>query len=279
MIPIFIASSLVASDPITIDSLFKKQSGIRSVTTLSILSTGNSQTYESYPNLSLGGDPTIWNDTKSLILNQTLIYTLNSKVDLLSSFVFSYNRKEYVDIRTYDFRHEDIKDFNSMWFGLNYKGDSIGDILPQITFQAALYQKERVLEEKKNFYLKSYSLKGSLRGYSDPVIWSIYASIGYNAPRKFNYAKINYGNILSFGGDMSIALSPKITLDLGAEQRFQTEQKVNGVKNSNLRSIPTYSIGSTYSLNEDTSISFSTTLGGSSAAPDSIFGFSLWKKF
>ncbi|ELP0534309.1 nucleoid-structuring protein H-NS [Campylobacter upsaliensis] len=82
-----------------------------------------------------------------------------------------------------------------------------------------------------------------------------------------------------FGGNLSIVLSPKITLDLGAEQRFQTEQKINGIKNSELRSIPTISGGSTYSINQDTAVSVNASLGGSSTAPDAIFGINLWKKF
>ncbi|MCV3385196.1 hypothetical protein L8T67_07395, partial [Campylobacter lari] len=53
----------------------------------------------------------------------------------------------------------------------------------------------------------------------------------------------------------------------------------NGIKNSEVRSIPTISGGSTYSINEDTAVSVSASLGGSSAAPDAIFGISLWKKF
>ena len=44
-------------------------------------------------------------------------------------------------------------------------------------------------------------------------------------------------------------------------------------------SIPTYSVGSTYSFSNDTSISISASMGGSSAAPDSIFGISIWQKF
>ena len=80
--------------------------------------------------------------------------------------------------------------------------------------------------------------------------------------------KIKYGHSFYFGGNLSIALSPKITLDMGAEQRYQLEQKINGNKNSNVRSIPTYSIGSTYSINEDTAISFSADLGGSSRRRD-----------
>lgn len=84
------------------------------------------------------------------------------------------------------------------------------------------------------------------------------------------------------GGDLSIILSPKITLDLGAEQRFQTEQKINGYQNSEVRSIPTLSLGSTYSINSDTAVSVMLVfleVGGGSASPDSIFGISLWRKF
>ncbi len=67
---LFILSiGLWASDPITIDSLFKKQVGIRSVTTLSMLSSGNSQNYASYPAIFIQGDPIVYNDTKKLSLS------------------------------------------------------------------------------------------------------------------------------------------------------------------------------------------------------------------
>ncbi len=135
-----------------------------------------------------------------------------------------------------------------MWVGFIYTGDNIADFIPQIKFQTAIIQREKTIMQTKNFYFQSQNLEASLRGYSDPVVYNIYTGFGYNAKRKFKIAKIAYGNSLYFGGNLSIILSPKITLDLGAEQRFQTEQKV-------------------------------TSLGGSSAAPDAIFGISLWKKF
>lgn len=81
------------------------------------------------------------------------------------------------------------------------------------------------------------------------------------------------------GGDLSIILSPKITLDLGAEQRFQTEQKINGYQNSKVHSIPTLSLGSTYSINLDNAVFVNASFRGSSSAPDVIFGINLWKKF
>lgn len=272
-------SPLLASDELSIDSLFKKQIGLRSITNVSLLSSGNANSYTMYPNLSITGDPTIWNDTKQLSLNQTFIYTLHPKFDLLVSGNGSYARQEYTNFFTGEYSHNNKWSFNSLWLGLIYTFNSVADFVPQISFQSAVVQRETFVNEDKNFYLKSQNLQATLRGYSDPVVYGIYGGFGYNAKRKFGFAKVEYGNSYYIGGDLSIILSPKITLDLGAEQRFQTEQKINGHQNSEIRSIPTLSIGSTYSVNSDTAVSLSASLGGSSAAPDAIFGLTLWQKF
>ncbi|MGP1450650.1 MAG: hypothetical protein ACTTJS_05955 [Wolinella sp.] len=99
----------------------------------------------------------------------------------------------------------------------------------------------------------------------------MYTDVGYNRARKFNFVKLEYGNSLYFGDDLSIVLSPKITLDLGIEQRFQASNKIIGKNMTNVRSIPTYNIGSTCSINNDASVSFSKSMGGGSIAPDSVF--------
>lgn len=276
---IFLTSLSFASDELSIDTLFKKQIGLRSITSFSFLSTGNANSYAIYPNLSIGGDPTIWNDTKQGFLNQTFIYTLTPKFDILLSGGASYARKEYTNFFTNEYSSKNRIGFDSLWLGFIYTGDNIADFVPQFTFQTAIIQREKVINQTKNFYLKSQSLQASLRAYSDPVVYSIYTGFGYNQSREFNIGKIEYGNSLYIGGDLSIILSPKITLDLGAEQRFQTKQKINGYQNSELRSIPTLSLGSTYSINADTALSINANFGGSSAAPDSLFGLSLWRKF
>ncbi len=259
-----LSGCLFASDELNIDSLFKKQIGLRSITSLSLLSTGNPHSYYIYPNIGVNGDLNVWNDTKQLYLNQTFIYTLTPNFDLLISGAFT---------------SKNTLNFDSLWIGFIYTGESIANFVPQIKFQTAIIQREKTVLQTKNFYFQSQNLEANLRGYSDPVVYSIYTGFGYNAQRKFKIAKIEYGNSIYFGGNLSIILSPKITLDLGAEQRFQTEQKINGVKNSEIRSIPTISGGSTYSINQDTAVSVSASLGGSSAAPDAIFGINLWKKF
>lgn len=270
---------LFASDELKVDNLFKKQIGLRSITSLSLLSTGNANSYSLYPNISINGDPTVWNDTKQLSLTQTFIYTLHPKFDILASGSGNYARREYTNYFTGSYSHDNDFNFDSLWLGFIYTADSIVDLIPQFTFQTAILQHEKAINEDKSFYFHSQSLQATLRGYSDPVVYGVYAGVGYNAKRKFSFAKVDYGDSFYVGGDMSVILSPKITLDLGIEQRFQTEQKINGVQNSDLRSIPTYGVGSTYSVNANTAVSINANFGGSSAAPDAIFGISLWKKF
>lgn len=274
-----LVNCVFASDELNIDSLFKKQIGLRSITSLSLLSTGNAYSYYLYPNIGVNGDLNVWNDTKQLYLNQTFIYTITPKFDILISGGGNYSRQEYNNIISGAFTSKNTLNFDSLWLGFIYTADSIADFIPQLKFQTAIIQREKTVMQTKNFYFQSQNLEASLRGYSDPVVYSIYTGFGYNQTRKFKIAKIAYGNSIYIGGNLSIILSPKITLDLGAEQRFQTAQKINGIKNSELRSIPTISAGSTYSINQDTAVSVSASLGGSSAAPDAIFGLSLWKKF
>ena len=92
-----ISTHFFASDELNIDSLFKKQLGLRSITSFSLLSTGNANTYALYPNISIQGDTTIWKDTKQISLNQTFIYTLTPKFDALVSSGGSYARREYTN--------------------------------------------------------------------------------------------------------------------------------------------------------------------------------------
>ncbi len=81
------------------------------------------------------------------------------------------------------------------------------------TRQTAIIQNEKAVDESKNLH----NIGVTLRDYCDPVVFSIYSGFGYNAKRGFNIAKIDYGQVVCFGGNLSIVLSPKITLDLGAE--------------------------------------------------------------
>ncbi|WP_233704082.1 hypothetical protein [Helicobacter mesocricetorum] len=170
--------------------------------------------------------------------------------------------------------------FDSLWVGGIYTGSSLWSIfVPQVTLQSGILQREKHFDERKSFIFKSFSAQFALRNYSDPIVSSVYIGGVYNADRKFNYGKLKYGNNINFGLDMSIVLSPKVSLDVGLQQRFQTASAFEGRKTSNSYSIPTFSLGATYSLNSDTAISVSGTAGGSSSAPDSVFTISFWKKF
>lgn len=278
---IFLAFSvlLFASDEIGVDSLFKKQIGLRSITTLSLLSAGNENSYIISPTLSINGDTTIWDDTKQLTLSQSFIYTINNKLDLLFSASGSYSRQEYTNYINGELLAKNNTNFNSFWLGAIYTFDNIKDILPQIKIQTSIISHESATNEYKNFYLNSQIIELRMRGYNDPVVYSVFAGFGYNSARKFNIGKIEQGNSIYFGGDLSIILNPIITLDLGIEQRFQTAMKINGNKITNIRSIPTISLGSTYAISPDNAIAINADFGGSSAAPDAIFSITFWQKF
>ncbi len=270
-------STLFASDPVTIDSLFKTQNGLRSITTLSFVSSGSANTYNVYPELMTQNDGRVWTDTKSAVLNQTLLYGLSKNLDFLASASGSSNRREYMDFGGY--KHDDVTGFDSLWLGGIYSFEAIGDFKPQLTAQMAAYQKKRYLEESKNVSAKSFIIKGSLKNYSDPVVSTFSLGTAINAKNKIGGYEVEDGNQIFFGLDMSIILSPKVSLDIGLEQRYQMESKTNGTKVSNSKSIPTMSLGATYVLTPKRSFSISGSAGGSSDAPDSIFSLSLWQKF
>ncbi|MDA3969215.1 hypothetical protein PF021_05930 [Helicobacter sp. A82] len=233
-----------------------------------------------YPTLVAQPDTKNWTDTKRLSINQTFIYSITPKLDLLISGNGSYKQNEYVSNFGLDYHTNRSFDFDSLWIGGIYTLDTIKDIfVPQITLQSGVIQRENHFDEDKNFIFKSYSARFALKNYSDPIISSIYIGGVYNADRDFAYGSLEYGNSIYFGFDMSIILSPKISFDVGLEQRYQSASKFEGRKTSNSYSIPTMSLGTTYSINSNTAISVSGTAGGSSSAPDSVFTISLWKKF
>ncbi|HEF9843725.1 TPA: hypothetical protein SB182_001608, partial [Campylobacter coli] len=110
-----LVNCVFASDELNIDSLFKKQIGLRSITSFSLLSTGNANSYSLYPNITIGGDPTIWNDTKQVFLTQTFIYTLTPKFDILISGGGSYARQEYTNFFTNEYSSKNRIGFDSLW--------------------------------------------------------------------------------------------------------------------------------------------------------------------
>lgn len=189
----------------------------------------------------------------------------------------SVKRKEYFDFFN-GYGHENSTDFDSLWIGGTYAFDAIDDFKPYLTLQASVYQ-QRYLDSIKNSYGNSYSAKLSFRNYSDPVISTISVGAIYNSAQNIGGYKIDNGDVISAGLDFSIILSPKIALDIGTEQRYQTETKIDGVVYSNSAMISMLNIGAIYSMSAKNSLAVSGTMGGSYKSPDSIFSVSLWHKF
>lgn len=272
------ASFVFASDPVTMDSMFQNQQGLRSVTTFQTISSGSANSFTTYPDLVAVDEGRYWQDVKMFSVNQTFLYDFTSKFDALVTASGSVKRREYYDVFN-GYGHENSTDFDSLWIGGTYSFDSIDSFKPYLTIQAAFLQKERYIENTTNTALKSYSVKASLKNYSDPVISTLYVGTIFNGAKTIGGYKVENGNSFSAGFDFSVILSPKIALDIGAEQRYQTETKINGVKYSNTSTISTMSIGATYSINTKNSLAVSSAMGGSSQSPDSILSISLWHKF
>lgn len=273
-----VSTMLLGSDPVTMDSMFENQQGLRSITTLQSISSGSSASYRTYPDLIVVNDGKMWSDVKSVSLNQTFLYDFTSNFDGIISATANTKRKEYFDFTT-GYGSQDTNEFDSLWVGGTYSLDTVGAFKPSITFQTAIHQKDRYLENSKNSSLASHSLKTALRNYSDPVISTIYIGTTINNTKNIGGYEVEDGNALMLGFDMSVILSPKISLDLGIEQRYQTENKVDNEKYSNATNISTMTIGATYSLTPKMSLSVSGSLGGSSQSPDSMMAVSLWQKF
>lgn len=272
------ATLAFASDPVTLDSMFKNQQGLRSVTTFQSLSSGSSNSFRTYPDLIAENEGKYWQDVKIFSLQQTFLYDLTENFDAMVTATGSIKRREYYDILSL-YSHQNSTDFDSLWVGGTYSFDAIGDFKPYLTVQAAMYQKERYLDSTKNTYGNSYSAKLAFRNYSDPVISTLSIGAIYNGSKEIAGYNVNNGNAFSAGLDFSIILSPKIALDIGTEQRYQTETKIDGVAYSNAAIISTLNVGATYSVNAKNSLAVSSTMGGSSKSPDSILSVSLWHKF
>ncbi|MCX2682967.1 nucleoid-structuring protein H-NS [Campylobacter sp. MIT 21-1685] len=158
-----------ASDPITIDSLFKRQLGLRSISTLEYISSGNTDFYKTYPYVSAYNDGKNYTDNRQLSLRQTLVYSLHKSFDLSLSARGSYVSSDYRTV-TGARATSDTLEFNSFNLGFIYTTSSIRDFIPQFSFDFSLFDRIKMLDEKKNFTAKSASLQFALKRYTDPLV-------------------------------------------------------------------------------------------------------------
>lgn len=106
-----LCKNLIASDAITIDSIFKNAQGLRSISTLSFIASGGNQKFTSYPALVGIDDGEVLVDTKILSLNETLLYAYNSKLDFMLSVNSSYQSLQYLSQS--GFKSKDTKKLSS----------------------------------------------------------------------------------------------------------------------------------------------------------------------
>lgn len=267
-----------ASDAITIDSIFKNSSGLRNITSLQFLASSGSKNFTTYPALVSVSDGDVLVDSKTISLNETLLYSYDSKIDLILNANGSYENQQYVSSN--GFANTESTNFNSVWMGFNYQLNSIlGEFKPSIEFQIPIFEKYHYQNKTASNSLKAFSTKFSLRNYSDPLVSNFYISVLKNFEKNVGNIKIQYPDSYAIGFDMSLILNQRVSLNFNFAQRYQTALKENSQKVNPSTTLPTMGFGATYSINENNSFTISSSIGTSSNAPDSIVTASIWHKF
>lgn len=268
---------LFSSDEISIDSLFESQSGTRSITSISFMSSSSSRSYNIYPLINSYDDGFPISQTKRVILNHAFTYTYNNNVDILTSFTADYTKIDIILEKT--FSKVDTS-FLSSWFGLTYNFDAkIGDLKQSITTQVALYEKNnyRNMEETSN--LKSFNIRYGLLAYLDPVVINMSLSTIQNSTKTIKNIKVDYPNVYTFGLDTNMILSPSLSISLSFSQSYQEPLKEDNNKVNPSTLLSEMGFGFNYNINTSNALIVSTSIGTSSEAPDSSLSLALWHKY
>ncbi|RLA82217.1 MAG: hypothetical protein DRG78_07820 [Epsilonproteobacteria bacterium] len=275
---ILLSSNLYASDAISIDSIFKKNNGIRSITSFDIITSNNTRNFTSYPTMSSYDDGSNVTENRQAILNQTILYGYNNDIDLLFSGSYIYDRTTYAG-QTSNYS-ETSNSFDSLWVGFKYDLDTVaGQFKPNITFQTALAQNTTYQTKDEKHNLKSYSLKYALKHYSDPLVSSISFSTTQNLKRNIGDKEIKLPNSYTIGLDLSLVLNPKVSLNFAFDNTYQDKMKEDNYTVNDSTILSSMGFGVTYSLNEKNAFTFNSKIGTSANTPDSTMSFSLWHKF
>jgi len=278
LVGIVLSQHLMASDAITIDSIFKHNDGLRSMTTVDFITSGSGRKFSTYPTLIGIDDGDVLVDSKKAALNQTFLYALNEKTDLIVSANGSYQDLQYAE--TNGFSNKTDTNFDALWVGVNYQFDTLyAEFKPSITFQIPLYEKSFYQNSNNDNSLKAFSTRLALKNYSDPLVSTFYLSTIQNFERKIGAKEVEYPDSYSLGLDLSLILNPKASINFNFEQRYQSVLKENGREVNPSTTLPTMGIGATYSINPTNSVTISSSVGNSSSSPDSVVSLSLWHKF
>lgn len=275
---VLLSQHLIASDAITIDSIFKHNNGLRSSTTLDFITSGSGRRFSTYPTLIGVDDGSVLVDSKKAALNQTFLYALNEKTDLIVSANGSFGDLQYADSN--GFSNSTDTNFDSLWLGINYQFDTLfAEFIPSITLQVPLFEKSFYQNSDSDDSLKAFSAKLSLKNYSDPLVSTFYISTMQNFERKIGIKDIEFPDSYSLGLELSLILNPKASINFNFEQRYQSVLKEDARETNPSTTLPTMGLGATYSINQTNSITISSSVGNSSSSPDSVVSLSLWHKF
>ncbi len=279
---LIITSGLFASDVISIDSLFKKEKqDIRLTTSLDIINSNGTRTFSTYPILLSYDDGTLLTETQQIVLGQTAMYGLNNNLDIFLSYNILNDRIKYIDFSSNSSKSDSNTTLDSLFIGGNYTFDSLlfDEFQQSVSFQTALLKNIKYQSNDKNYSLKDYNLKYSIKSFSDPLITIFSLATNQTIKRDISDINIDLPNSYMVGLDLFLILNPNISLNLNTEHSYQTSMKEDGRKVNSSTILSTIGFGVTYNMSENNAIILNSSVGTSSYAPDSRLTFSLWHKF
>ena len=248
---LIISSQLFASDVISIDSLFKKEKqDFRLSTNVDIINSNGTRKFSSYPILLSYDDGTLLTETQQVIFGQTLMYGFNSNLDLFLSYNVLNNRINYVDFNSNSSKSDSETTFDSLFIGGNYTFDSLlfDEFQQSVSLQTALLKNINYQNEDKNYSLKDYNLKYSVKSFSDPLITILSLGTNQTLKRDINHTNLDLPNSYMVGLDLFLILNPNISLNLNTEHSYQTSMKEDGKKVNNSTIMSTMGFGITYNM-------------------------------
>ena len=270
-------ATLYASNEITIDSLFQKQKGFRSITNIDFLSSQATRSFSLYPVIHSYDDGVAIQQTKTLSLTETFLYAYSAKIDLIGSVSLLHQNR---DIFTEKIVSKSDSELSQVWLGLKYAFDTkIYDFKQSLTLQTSLFEKGHYQGASNTNNLKSFNLRYTTIAYLDPVVLTLSFESIQNLSKEIGKKTVDFPNIYSFGLDANIVLNPKLSLSINFLESYQSSMKEDGKKVNPSTILSQIGFGVSYNLNSHNALILSTSTGTSAVAPDSRLSVSLWHKF
>lgn len=252
---------VLSAKAVKVDELLTEKNKIQSDVSISYLNTQrNSGDVGLVEYQSANGDfvsiPTYLGSVESqsdrLVYSLSLRYGLNKDVEVFG-FGNLYSSTERTLSTSGTASHSD-SGFSSFGIGGVYQVRAEDDY-PAVLIGGTIDLIDNDETLKKNFYLKSGSVFVSSYYTSDPVVFFLKASYGYNGSHTNGSHSLETGNVLSITPQIHFAVNPYTSLNWGVRYQYKGKDTYDGSAISTNQSQLGWLFGASYEINAKSVIS------------------------